>query len=177
VVANTFTSPFRAAMDAPCSKAMARGYSVSRYKADQSSASASRCPMRRFSADAICGLSGRIRGPVPRHHGRWWRRSASTCFNTAAYSPRPNTPAAATWPGQVSEAVKEMERLTAQCLVESEAAGGSGRLPGPREEVLVEGSTLRIPSQLMGRTAPTGSPSSRQIKQAGKKDPYQAGDR
>jgi tRNA-2-methylthio-N6-dimethylallyladenosine synthase len=71
--------------------------------------------------------------------------------NTAAYSPRPNTPAA-DWPNQLPEAVKVERLQELNALVERTARQRSGRYLGRIEEVLVEGVNPKDPSQLMGRT-------------------------
>ena len=71
--------------------------------------------------------------------------------NTAAYSPRPGTPAA-DWPDQLPEAVKVARLREVNALVERVAAQRSARYLGRREQVLAEGPNPRDPSQLMGRT-------------------------
>jgi tRNA-2-methylthio-N6-dimethylallyladenosine synthase len=71
--------------------------------------------------------------------------------NTAAYSPRPGTPAA-TWPDQLDEAVKVERLRELNALVECKARERSARYLGRIEEVLVEGINPKDPSQLMGRT-------------------------
>jgi tRNA-2-methylthio-N6-dimethylallyladenosine synthase len=71
--------------------------------------------------------------------------------NTAAYSPRPNTPAA-TWENQVEESVKQ-ERL--QCINQlnlEHAALRRARMLGRIVPVLVEERNVKIPTQVMGRT-------------------------
>jgi tRNA-2-methylthio-N6-dimethylallyladenosine synthase len=71
--------------------------------------------------------------------------------NTAAYSPRPNTPAA-TWPNQIDEAVKQerLQRINALNLVH--AAQRRARLVGQTVQVLVEERNVKAPHQVMGRT-------------------------
>ncbi len=71
--------------------------------------------------------------------------------NTAAYSPRPNTPAA-DWPDQLSEAVKVERLRELNALVEAKARARSGRYAGRREQILVEGTNPKDPAQVMGRT-------------------------
>jgi tRNA-2-methylthio-N6-dimethylallyladenosine synthase len=71
--------------------------------------------------------------------------------NTAAYSPRPNTPAA-DWPGQLSEDVKVERLQEINALVEATARSRSARYAGRTVEVLAEGINPKDPSQLMGRT-------------------------
>ncbi|MEB3266847.1 MAG: TRAM domain-containing protein, partial [Cyanobacteriota bacterium] len=71
--------------------------------------------------------------------------------NTAAYSPRPNTPAA-DWPDQLPEAVKVERLQELNALVERQARQRSARYAGRVEEILVEGPNPRDPAQVMGRT-------------------------
>jgi tRNA-2-methylthio-N6-dimethylallyladenosine synthase len=71
--------------------------------------------------------------------------------NTAAYSPRPNTPAA-NWPNQLNEAVKVERLREINALVERVARQRSARYAGRTEEVLVEGRNPKDPNQVMGRT-------------------------
>ena len=71
--------------------------------------------------------------------------------NTAAYSPRPNTPAA-TWPNQLPEAVKVERLQEINALVERKARERSARYAGRLEQILVEGTNPKDPAQVMGRT-------------------------
>ena len=71
--------------------------------------------------------------------------------NTAAYSPRPNTPAA-NWEDQVPEHIK-VERLhRINELVRHHALMRRSRMIGQTVEVLVEERNIRKPNQVMGRT-------------------------
>ena len=71
--------------------------------------------------------------------------------NTAAYSPRPNTPAAV-WDNQVDEAVKQ-ERLQRINLLNLEhASRRRSRMRGRTVPVLVEERNVKKPTQVMGRT-------------------------
>ena len=71
--------------------------------------------------------------------------------NTAAYSPRPNTPAA-TWEDQISEQVKQDRLQRINILVKDLARERRGRMVGRVVEVLVEERNVRLPTQVMGRT-------------------------
>ena len=71
--------------------------------------------------------------------------------NTAAYSPRPNTPAAE-WSNQLTEEVKVARLQEINALVERCARQGNARYDGQIEEVLAEGINAKDPHQLMGRT-------------------------
>ena len=72
-------------------------------------------------------------------------------MNTAAYSPRPNTPAA-TWDNQLPEEVKVTRLQQINALVERCARERNARYAGRSEDVLAEGINPKDPSQLMGRT-------------------------
>ena len=72
-------------------------------------------------------------------------------LNTAAYSPRPGTPAA-TWDNQLSEEVKSDRLQRLNHLVAQKAAERSERYAGRVETVLVEDQNPKNPSQVMGRT-------------------------
>ena len=71
--------------------------------------------------------------------------------NTAAYSPRPNTPAA-DWTNQVDEDVKDQRLYRINELNLKHAKERRGRMMGRVEEVLVEERNVRVPTQVMGRT-------------------------
>ena len=71
--------------------------------------------------------------------------------NTAAYSPRPNTPAA-TWDNQLSEEVKSDRLQRINRLNLKHAAERRARMVGREVEVLVEGRNVKIPTQVFGRT-------------------------
>jgi len=72
-------------------------------------------------------------------------------LNTAAYSPRPGTPAAL-WSNQLSEEVKSDRLQRLNHLVNIKAAERSQRYMGRIEEVLVEDQNYKDPTQVMGRT-------------------------
>lgn len=71
--------------------------------------------------------------------------------NTAAYSPRPNTPAAV-WDNQLSEEVKtdRLSRINALNLKHAEER--RARMMGRTVEILVEERNVKKPTQVMGRT-------------------------
>jgi tRNA-2-methylthio-N6-dimethylallyladenosine synthase len=71
--------------------------------------------------------------------------------NTAAYSPRPGTPAA-DWPNQLPESVKVERLQELNALVERKAKERSARYAGRIEQVLVEGLNPKDAQQVMGRT-------------------------
>ena len=71
--------------------------------------------------------------------------------NTAAYSPRPNTPAAV-WEDQVPDEVKSDRLQRINKLNLQHAAQRRARLLGRTVEVLVEERNVKRPTQVMGRT-------------------------
>ena len=71
--------------------------------------------------------------------------------NTAAYSPRPNTPAA-TWEDQIPEEVKKDRLQRINLLVKEHAKERRARMLGRTVEVLVEERNVKVPTQVMGRT-------------------------
>lgn len=143
-----FHIPFQSGDD-DVLKAMARGYTVERYRRILERIR-SRMPDAAISADVIVGFPGETDAQ--------YRRTLALIeelgfdqVNTAAYSPRPHTPAA-DWPDQLSEAVKVERLQEINALVERTARLRSERYRGRIEQVLVEGSNPRDPSQCMGRT-------------------------
>jgi len=71
--------------------------------------------------------------------------------NTAAYSPRPSTPAAV-WENQLSEDVKKARLQEINDLVEKTARSRNQRYIDNIERVLIEGLNPKNASQIMGRT-------------------------
>lgn len=71
--------------------------------------------------------------------------------NTAAYSPRPNTPAA-TWDNQLSEEVKQDRLQRINELNLRHATERRARMMDRTVEVLVEERNVKVPTQVMGRT-------------------------
>ena len=71
--------------------------------------------------------------------------------NTAAYSPRPNTPAA-DWENQIDDDVKQERLQLINRLNLQHAAERRARMMGRTEEVLIEERNVKVPTQVMGRT-------------------------
>ena len=71
--------------------------------------------------------------------------------NTAAYSPRPNTPAAS-WPNQLPEKIKIDRLREINSLVEKTAKERNLRYKDSLQEILIENINSKNNSQLMGRT-------------------------
>ena len=70
---------------------------------------------------------------------------------TAAYSPRPNTPAAI-WENQIPEEVKKERLKEINELVETTSRKRNQRYLNNIESVLIEGFNPKNTSQIMGRT-------------------------
>ncbi len=147
-VCEHFHIPFQSGDD-DLLKAMARGYTVDRYRRIIERIRA-RMPDASISADVIVGFPGETDAQFHRTLDLI-EEIGFDLVNTAAYSPRPNTPAA-DWSGQLSEAVKVERLQELNALVERTARSRSERYLGRVEEVLVEGINPKDPSQLMGRT-------------------------
>jgi tRNA-2-methylthio-N6-dimethylallyladenosine synthase len=147
-VCEHFHIPFQSGDD-DVLRAMARGYTVERYRRIIDRIR-DRMPDASISADVIVAFPGETDAQ--------YRRTLALVeqigfdqVNTAAYSPRPNTPAA-DWPNQLDETVKVERLQELNTLVEAKARERSARYAGRLEEVLVEGTNPRDPEQLMGRT-------------------------
>lgn len=147
-VCEHFHIPFQSGDDAVL-KAMARGYTVDRYRRIIDRIR-ERMPDAAISADVIVAFPGETDAQ--------YRRTLDLIeaigfdqVNTAAYSPRPNTPAA-DWPDQLPEAVKVERLREINALVERVARARSARYGGRTEQVLVEGINPKDPEQVMGRT-------------------------
>jgi tRNA-2-methylthio-N6-dimethylallyladenosine synthase len=147
-VCEHFHIPFQSGDDAVL-KAMARGYTVDRYRRIIERIR-QRMPDAAISADVIVAFPGETDAQ--------YRRTLALIeeigfdqVNTAAYSPRPNTPAA-TWPDQLPEAVKVERLQELNALVERKAKERSARYAGRLEQILVEGTNPKDATQVMGRT-------------------------
>jgi tRNA-2-methylthio-N6-dimethylallyladenosine synthase len=147
-VCEHFHIPFQSG-DNEVLKAMARGYTREKY-----------CriieTIRRYmpdaaiSADAIVGFPGETEAQFE-NTLRLVEQIGFDQLNTAAYSPRPGTPAAI-WQNQLSEEVKADRLQRLNHLVETKAAERSQRYLGRIETVLVEDQNPKDPRQVMGRT-------------------------
>ncbi|MFM8276791.1 MAG: tRNA (N6-isopentenyl adenosine(37)-C2)-methylthiotransferase MiaB [Cyanobium sp.] len=147
-VCEHFHIPFQSGDDGVL-RAMARGYTIDRYRRIVDRIRA-RMPDAAISADVIVAFPG--------ESDAQYRRTLALVeeigfdqVNTAAYSPRPGTPAA-DWPDQLEEGVKVERLQELNALVERVARQRSARYQGRIEEVLVEGINPRDPEQRMGRT-------------------------
>jgi tRNA-2-methylthio-N6-dimethylallyladenosine synthase len=147
-VCEHFHVPFQSGDDAVL-KAMARGYTVERYRRIVERIR-ERMPDAAISADVIVAFPGETDAQFRRTLALI-EEIGFDAVNTAAYSPRPNTPAA-DWPGQLSEEVKVERLQEINALVEEQARQRSARYAGRIEEILVEGTNPKDPRQVMGRT-------------------------
>jgi tRNA-2-methylthio-N6-dimethylallyladenosine synthase len=107
-------------------------------------------PDASISADAIVGFPGETEEQFE-NTLKLVEEIAFDQLNTAAYSPRPGTPAA-TWENQISEEVKSDRLQRLNHLVATKAAERSQRYLGRIEEVLVEEQNPKELTQVMGRT-------------------------
>lgn len=147
-VCEHFHIPFQSG-DNEVLKRMARGYTHEKYRRIID-AIRRYMPDASISADAIVGFPGE----TEQQFENTLRLVADIGFdqlNTAAYSPRPGTPAAV-WDNQLSEEVKSDRLQRLNHLVAIKAAERSQRYLARIEEVLVEDQNLKDPTQVMGRT-------------------------
>lgn len=147
-VCEHFHIPFQSG-DNAILKAMSRGYSIEKYRRIIQTIR-HLMPDAAISADAIVGFPGETEEQFQKTL-TLVDEIGFDLLNTAAYSPRPGTPAAL-WENQVSEEEKtdRLQRLNRS--VETQAAQRSQRYLGRVEEVLVEAQNPKDPTQVMGRT-------------------------
>ncbi|WP_353259031.1 tRNA (N6-isopentenyl adenosine(37)-C2)-methylthiotransferase MiaB [Prochlorothrix hollandica] len=130
-------------------KAMGRGYSQERYRQIIDKVR-HYIPDAAISADAIVGFPGETEAQF-NDTLRLVEDIGFDQVNTAAYSPRPQTPAA-TWDDQLSEEVKADRLQRLNHLVNTKVAERSQRYGDRIEEILVEEVNPKNPQQVMGRT-------------------------
>eukprot|EP00775_Hariotina_reticulata_P013470 gene13470-13596_t len=142
-----FHIPFQSGDD-DILRAMARGYTSARYTAIIDNIRRY-MPDASISGDAIVGFPGETEEQYLATE-QLVRRIGFDRVNTAAYSPRPNTPAAE-WENQVADLIKadRLNRLNA--VVTEVATQRAQRFQGRTLEVLVEGVNPRNSSQAFGR--------------------------
>lgn len=130
-------------------KAMKRGYTAERYVAIVQRIR-EMIPDAAIAGDMIVGFPGETEEQF-QHTMDLMRTVRFDVMNTAAYSPRPNTPAA-TWTNQVGdeEKIDRLARLNA--LHEEIALERSQRYVGRLEEVLVEEAHAKDSACVTGRT-------------------------
>ncbi len=147
-VCEHFHIPFQSG-DNDVLKAMSRGYTHEKYRRIIDTIRSS-MPDAALSADAIVGFPGETEAQFE-NTLKLVEEIGFDQLNTAAYSPRPGTPAAL-WENQLSEEVKSDRLQRLNHLVATKAAERSLRYAGRIEEVLVEEVNPKDPTQVMGRT-------------------------
>jgi len=147
-VCEHFHIPFQSG-DNDVLKAMARGYTQEKYRRIIDTIRRY-MPDAAISADAIVGFPGETEAQF-QNTLKLVDDLGFDQLNTAAYSPRPGTPAAR-WANQLSEQEKADRLQRLNHLVASRAAERSQRYLGQLEHVLVEDQNPKDPSQVMGRT-------------------------
>jgi tRNA-2-methylthio-N6-dimethylallyladenosine synthase len=147
-VCEHFHIPFQSGDDEVL-KAMKRGYTQEKYRRIIDKIR-EYMPDASISADAIVGFPGETEEQFE-NTLKLVKDIGFDQLNTAAYSPRPGTPAAI-WDNQLSEEVKSDRLQRLNHLVAQKAAERSQRYLNRIEEVLVEEQNPKNPSQVMGRT-------------------------
>jgi len=147
-VCEHFHIPFQSG-DNDILKAMSRGYTHEKYRRIIDTIRRY-MPDASISADAIVGFPGETEEQFE-NTLKLVEEIGFDLLNTAAYSPRPGTPAAI-WENQLSEEVKSDRLQRLNHLVSIKAAERSQRYLGRIEEVLVEDQNLKDKTQVMGRT-------------------------
>ncbi|MBD2250694.1 tRNA (N6-isopentenyl adenosine(37)-C2)-methylthiotransferase MiaB [Nostoc parmelioides] len=147
-VCEHFHIPFQSG-DNQLLKAMARGYTQEKYRRIIDTIRRY-MPDASISADAIVGFPGETEEQFE-NTLKLVDDIGFDQLNTAAYSPRPGTPAAL-WENQLSEETKSDRLQRLNHLVNVKAAERSQRYMGRIEEVLVEEQNPKDQTQVMGRT-------------------------
>ena len=147
-VCEHFHIPFQSGND-QILKLMARGYTVEKYKQIINNIRVL-MPQASITADAIVAFPGETE--------RQFKDTLSLVseigfdlVNTAAYSPRPNTPAAS-WDNQIAEDIKKERLNKLNEIVEKTSRLRNQRYLHNIESILIEGLNPKNTSQLMGRT-------------------------
>ncbi|NJK40444.1 MAG: tRNA (N6-isopentenyl adenosine(37)-C2)-methylthiotransferase MiaB [Acaryochloridaceae cyanobacterium SU_2_1] len=147
-VCEHFHIPFQSGDD-ELLKAMARGYTQAKYRRIIDKIR-DRMPDASITADAIVGFPGETEAQFAQTL-KLVEDIEFDQLNTAAYSPRPGTPAAS-WDNQLSETVKADRLQRLNHLANQGAAARSQRYAHRIEEILVEDQNPKDPTQVMGRT-------------------------
>jgi tRNA-2-methylthio-N6-dimethylallyladenosine synthase len=147
-VCEHFHIPFQSG-DNDILRAMSRGYTHQKYRRIIGTIRRY-MPDAAISADAIVGFPGETEAQF-QNTLQLVEEIGFDQLNTAAYSPRPGTPAAQ-WHNQLSEDVKSDRLQRLNHLVATKAADRSLRYLGRVEDVLVEDQNPKNLAQVMGRT-------------------------
>lgn len=147
-VCEHFHIPFQSG-DNEVLKAMGRGYTHEKYRRIIDTVRRY-VPDAAISADAIVGFPGETEEQF-QNTLKLVDDIGFDQLNTAAYSPRPNTPAAL-WENQLDETTKSDRLQRLNHLVSVKAAERSRRYADRIERVLIEDVNPKNPHQVMGRT-------------------------
>ncbi len=147
-VCKHFHIPFQSG-DNDILKAMKRGYTRERYRQIITKIR-EYMPDAAISADVIVGFPGETESQFEQTL-ELVEEIGFDQLNTAAYSPRPGTPAAL-WDNQLEEGVKDDRLQQLNHLAATQAMERSQRYLGRIEQVLVEGQNPKSSNQVMGRT-------------------------
>jgi len=147
-VCEHFHIPFQSG-DNEVLKRMARGYTHEKYRRIIDMVR-QYMPDASISADAIVGFPGETEAQFEKTL-QLVEELSFDLVNTAAYSPRPGTPAAI-WDDQLTEQIKSDRLQRLNHLVNIQAGERSQRYLGRNEEILVEDQNTKDPTQVMGRT-------------------------
>ncbi|HEY9755704.1 MAG TPA: tRNA (N6-isopentenyl adenosine(37)-C2)-methylthiotransferase MiaB [Oculatellaceae cyanobacterium] len=128
---------------------MARGYQVDFYKKTIENIRA-KIPHASITSDLIVGFPGETQEEFMNTVNLVEEIGFDAC-NTAAYSPRPHTPAA-NWEQQIPQAEKDERLRFLNSVVTHVANKQNQRYLNGVEEILVEGRSERSNGRLMGRT-------------------------
>lgn len=147
-VCEHFHIPFQSG-DNDILKAMKRGYTIEKYRQIIDKIR-HYMPDASISGDVIVGFPGETEAQFE-NTLQLVEEIGFDLLNTAAYSPRPGTPAAL-WEDQLSEEVKSDRLQRLNHMVSTTAMKRSERYLGRIEEILVEEQNTKDPTQVMGRT-------------------------
>ena len=147
-VCKYFHIPFQSG-DNDILKSMGRGYTIERYR-EIIDKIREYMPDAAISADVIVGFPGESEQQF-QNTLKLVEEIGFDQLNSAAYSPRPGTPAAH-WSDQLSFEIKSDRLQRINHLINTKAAHRSQLCLGQIEKVLVEQVNLKDPSQVMGRT-------------------------
>jgi len=143
-----FHVPFQSGSNAIL-KAMGRGHSRERFLSIVDRIR-QRLPDAAITADVIVGFPGETEQDFLDTLDIM-EQVKFDAVNTAAYSPRPNTPAA-TWESQLTEEVKQDRLRRINDLCDLHAEERRARMMDRVVQVLVEERNVKKPTQVMGRT-------------------------
>lgn len=147
-VCEHFHIPFQSG-DNDILKGMKRGYTHEKYRRIIETIR-QYMPDASITADAIVGFPGETEAQFE-NTVKLIEDIEFDLVNTAAYSPRPATPAAL-WDNQINDQVKSDRLQRLNSLVYACAEARSQRYLGRVEEILVEAQNVKFPHQVMGRT-------------------------